>query len=149
MGDLFGSNTVKQIVPDGEKLARMPGIGETGIDDLYKVTRPDVDYVIVEYKFVGTENKTGAAALGKTQDGLQGSEAWVWGGDRIEKSVGSRIEADRIRDAIKANRTETWVVTTRPDGATQVQVLDSLGKPRPIDSSRIINPTLNLSGAQP
>ena len=27
--------------------------------------------------------------------------------------------------------------------------IDRLGKPRPIDSSKIINPTFNLSGAQP
>lgn len=51
MGELFGPHTVKKIVPDGKKLARMPGVGETGIDDLYKVNRPDVDYVVIEYKF--------------------------------------------------------------------------------------------------
>jgi len=78
----------------------------------------------------------------------QMSKAWVLGSGRLEKAVGD-TEAGKIYDAIKANRTETWVVTTRPDGATQVQVLDRLGKPRPIDSSKIINPTFNLSGAQP
>jgi filamentous hemagglutinin len=77
IGDLFGQNTVKQIVPDGQKIARMPGVGETGIDDLYKVSRPDLDYIAVEYKFVGSDGKTGANALGMTADGLQGSSSWT------------------------------------------------------------------------
>ena len=78
----------------------------------------------------------------------QMSKAWVLGSGRLEKAVGEQKALD-IYKAIDKGRTETWVVTTRPDGATQVQVLDRLGKPRPIDSSKIINPTFNLSGAQP
>ncbi|HHV49774.1 MAG TPA: hypothetical protein GXX56_12590, partial [Rhodocyclaceae bacterium] len=149
MGELFGENTVKQIVPDGQKLARMPGVGETGIDDLYKVSRPDVDYVFIEYKFVGTDAKTGAQALGKTNDGLQGSQSWLGGSNRIENAVGTKAEADRVRDAVDSGRIESWVVTTRPDGSTLVQVLDAQGKPKPTDTSKIILSGVSLSGAKP
>ena len=147
MGDLFGQNTVKQIVPDGQKIARVPGVGETGIDDLYKVSRPDVDFVNIEYKFVGDYKKAGSSSLGSTLDGKQGSESWFLGSDRLEKSVG----VDQARDvaaSIKAGRTETWVVTTRPDGSTELQVLDALAKPKAIDTSTIVLPKTNLSGAK-
>ncbi|NBW79821.1 MAG: hypothetical protein EBR27_12545, partial [Betaproteobacteria bacterium] len=146
---LFGPNTVKQIVPDGQQLARMQGAGTNGIDELYKVSRPDVDYVNVEYKFVGPDNKTGSQVLGNTADGKQGSTTWIGGSNRIENAVGGATkEALNIRDALDAGRVESWVVTVRPDGSTSVQVLDALGKPKPIDTSKIILPKLNLSGAQ-
>ncbi len=149
MGDLFGASTVKQIVPEGQKLARIQGVGTTGIDDLYKVNRPDVDYVVIEYKFVGQDSKTGAQVLGNTNDGLQGSLSWIGGSNRIEKAVGAGDPADAVRDAIKQNRMESWVVTTRPDGSTSVQVLDAMGKPKPTDASKILLPGVNLSGAKP
>ncbi|MDQ5915224.1 MAG: hypothetical protein QG584_1115, partial [Pseudomonadota bacterium] len=149
MGEqLFGPNTIKQIVPDGQQIARMQGPGSTGIDDLYKVNRPDVDYVVVEYKFVGQDNKTGAQVLGSTADGKQGSDSWVLGSGRLEKAVG----IDNARDVLastKTGRMEMWVVTTRPDGSTIVEVLDALGKPKPTDTSRILSSGLNLSGARP
>jgi filamentous hemagglutinin len=137
IGDLFSENTVRQIIPDGQKLARIPGVGETGIDDLFKVNRPDVDYVVIEYKFVGPDGKTGASYLGNTLDGKQGSESWTFGSGRLEKAVGEKYVPD-IELAVRSGRTETWVVATRPDGSTEVQVLDSSGKVKPIDTSKIL-----------
>ncbi|SDL39184.1 hemagglutinin repeat-containing protein [Pseudomonas indica] len=145
MGELFGENTVKQIIPDGEKLARMPGIGETGIDDLYKVNRPDVDYVVIEYKFVGSETGKGSSRLGNTSDGRQGSESWTLGSGRLEKAVGENMVPD-IEIAVRGSRVETWVVTTRPDGSTIVEVLDVLGKVKTIDTSRILNSNVDMVG---
>ena len=149
LGDLFGSDTVKQIIPDGEKLARIPGVGETGIDDLYKVNRADVDYVVIEYKFVGTDGKTGSSALGNTADGKQGSDGWILGGDRLERAVSSERVADSVRSSIDSGRIETWVVTTRRDGATEIQVLDSTGKAKLIDTSKLLSSGRNLLGVQP
>ena len=149
LGDLFGTDTVKRIIPDSEKLARIPGIGETGIDDLYKVNRTDVDYVVIEYKFVGTDGKTGSSALGNTTDGKQGSESWTLGSGRLEKSVGNQAIADDIKRSVDAGRTETWVVTTRPNGSTEVQVLDSSGKATPVDMSKVLGSGRNLLGAKP
>jgi filamentous hemagglutinin len=146
---LFGPNTVKQIVPNGQQIARMQGQGSNGIDELYKVNRPDVDYVSIEYKFVGQDNKIGSQVLKNTNDGLQGSVGWMGGSGRIEKAVESREEAAAVRDALRTNRVESWVVTVRPDGSTAVEVLDALGKPKPINQSKIILPQVNLSGAQP
>ena len=148
VGELLGENTVKQIIPDGQKLARMPGVGETGIDDLYKVNRPDVDYVIIEHKFVGANGKTGAQSLGSTADGTQGSLSWVTGSGRLEKAVGEKSAPD-IYKAIDQGRTETWVLTTRSDGSTSVQILDAMGRPKAIDTSKIISLEKNLSGAKP
>lgn len=103
----------------------------------------------VEYKFVGPDNKTGSQVLGNTADGKQGSTTWIGGSNRIENAVGGATkEALNIRDELDAGRVESWVVTVRPDGSTSVQVLDALGKPKPIDTSKIILPKLNLSGAQ-
>jgi filamentous hemagglutinin len=146
--NLFGPNTVKQIVPDGQQIARMQGQGSNGLDELYKVKRPDVDYVNIEYKFVGQDSKTGAQVLGNTADGKQGSASWIAGSGRIEKAVGSLDEARSVKASLESGRVESWVVTVRPDGSTAVQVLDALGKPKPIDHSKIILPNLNLSGAQ-
>lgn len=140
IGELFGENTVKQIIPDGIKLARLQGTGTTGIDDLYKVDRPDVDYVVIEYKFVGSFKETGVSALDKTpKDGLQGSSSWLLGSNRIEKAVGSEVEAAKVQDAIRNNKIETWVVTTRLDGSTEIQVIDALGKSKSIDTSKILS----------
>ncbi|MAM56186.1 MAG: hypothetical protein CMN25_02505 [Salinicola sp.] len=63
----------------------MHSASEQGLEDLYQVNRPDVDYVVIEYKFVGIESKTGASGLGKTGDGRQGSESWIMGSDRRKK----------------------------------------------------------------
>lgn len=121
---------------------------ETGIDDLYKVNRRDVDYVMIEYKFVGPDNKTGADYLKPTNDGKQGSLSWMLGSGRIEKAVGDDTAVE-IKSAMNKGRTESWVVTVRPDGSTAVQVLDAAGKPKLIDTSKIILPNVNLSGTKP
>jgi filamentous hemagglutinin len=145
---LFGPNTVRQIVPDGKQLARVQGQGSNGIDELYKVNRPDVDYVSVEYTFVGQDSKTGAQVLKNTADGRQGSESWLGGSGRLEKSVGADLAID-VDKALGTGRVESWVVTVRPDGSTAVEVLDAMGKAKPIDTSKIIPPKQNLSGAKP
>ncbi|WP_325919097.1 two-partner secretion domain-containing protein [Pseudomonas frederiksbergensis] len=147
MGDLFGGRSVQQIVPEGQKLARVPGVGETGIDDLYKVDRPDVDYVVIEYKFLSNNKKPGSSGLGNTQDGKQGSIAWTLGGDRLERSVG-QDQSLEVEAAVRSNRTETWVVRTRPDGSTEVEVLDARGKVKSIDTSKIL-PSKTLNGVLP
>lgn len=148
MGELFGENTAKQIVPEGQKLASLQSIGTNGIDDLYKVNRPDVDYMVVEYKFVGSNTGKGSSNLGSTLDGRQGSESWTLGSDRLENAVGREIAPD-VRRAVDAGRYETVVITTRPDGSTIVEVLDALGKPKAIDTSNILKLLSNLAGARP
>ncbi|MCW8209393.1 hypothetical protein D8B24_20820, partial [Verminephrobacter aporrectodeae subsp. tuberculatae] len=147
-GDLFGGHAVKQIVPDGQKIARTPGIGETGIDDLYKVNRKDVDFVSIEYKFVGDPKRTGSSVLGMTADGRQGSERWIRGSDRLKRSVGYQ-NAIAVENAINNSRFESWVITTRPNGSTEIQVLDSFGKPKPTSSSKLLSIQNSISGAQP
>ena len=102
----------------------VPGIDETGIDDLYKVNKPGVDYVIVEYKF-------GSSKLGSTADGLQMSDDWLTGVNtnynRIDESVGS-AEGSNVRAALDSNRVEKWLVRTDQFGRVTVGVLNGDGK---------------------
>lgn len=82
-----------------------------------------------------------------TEDGRQTSESWTMGSGRIEKAVGSEAVAADIRDSIKSGRVETWVVATRADGSTEIQVVDVFGKVKNIDTSKILNPLKSLNGA--
>ena len=93
---------------------------------MYKVDKPGVDYVIVEYKF-------GSSKLGKTTDGLQMSDDWTTGAttgkNRILDAVGGdREEASKIRDALESGRVERWLVHTDPFGKVTVGVLDKNAK---------------------
>lgn len=145
VGELFGESTVKQIVPDGSKIGRAPLPGQTGIDDLYKVARPDVDYVVIEYKFDRSK-------LGTTLDGTQMSDSWLRGDstgyDRVLESVGSK-SADLVADALRAGRVEKWVVRTMRDGSTQIQVLDAMGKVKMVDTSKLLVPGGSGLGSRP
>lgn len=126
MGELFGEHSVKNLFPNGEKLARLQGTGSKGIDDLYRTNRPDVDFVVVEYKF-------GTSKLGHTADGIQMSDDWLTGAksnfDRILDSVGGDVAKARdIRKALDAGRVERWVVNTDPHGSVSVGIVDRMGK---------------------
>lgn len=100
-------------------------MGQKGIDDLLKVDRPDVDYVVVEYKF-------GSSKLSSTNDGLQMADDWLLGTntgtDRILQSVGSQAAADDVKLALQANRVEKWIVHTDPFGKVTVGIVGSDGK---------------------
>ena len=99
---------------------------------------------------MGTDSKIGAQVLGNTKDSLQGSESWISGSDRISRAVGgSRELTAAVEEAIAANRIESWVVTVRPDGSTFVQVLDANGKPKLVNTSKIVLPGNSNSGAKP
>lgn len=126
IGEMLGGERVKQLLPAGEKIGRSPGIGETGIDDLFKVNKPGVDYVVVEYKF-------GSSKLGRTADGLQMSDDWLRGAntnyDRILESVSNNTKvADAVASSLDAGRVEKWLVHTDPFGTVTVGVLDRSGK---------------------
>lgn len=131
MGELFGEASVKKALPDGKKLARVQGNGSTGIDDLYRTNRPDVDYVVIEYKF-------DMSRLGKTIDGPQLSDTWSLGaktGDnRVLKAVKDPDLADSVAKAMKNNRIERWLVRTDPHGGVSVALVDKHGKiiPQPV-----------------
>lgn len=148
VAEVLGETTVQKIVPRGEKLARSQGVGTNGIDDLYKVNHPDVDYVVIEYKFIGDYDKGGSSGLIYTKDGRQGSANWTLSSERLENAVGQDRAAD-IVDAIQMGRTETWVVTTTRNGSTEIQVLDSLGRVKPVDTSSILRAKDNIAGAKP
>jgi filamentous hemagglutinin len=146
MGELFGPNTIQKIIPDGLKIGRTPGVGQTGIDDLYKVNRTGVDYVVVEYKF-------NTSSLGSTADGAQMSDSWLRGDttkyQRILESVqGDVASATAIRSSMDAGRVEKWVVRTMPDGSTKITVLDAVGQVKNVDTSKILIPKNNPYGVK-
>jgi hypothetical protein len=136
IGELMGANGVQRLVPDAQRIGRTPGVGQQGIDDLYKVTRPDVDYVFVEYKF-------GSRTLGATADGLQMSDGWLQGTlsgkNRIAESLG-KVEAGAVQDAIRQGRIEKWLVHTDPFGNVTVGLVDRNGKFIPQPISKVIKP---------
>lgn len=131
VGEILGEEKVLNLVPDGKFIGRSQGVGETGIDNILQVNRPDVDYVIVEYKF-------GTSKLGKTTDGIQGSDQWTLGSDRLTNAVGNNERAaESIRDAVQNGRVERWVVHTDPSGQVTVGLLDKSGKFIPQPKSKL------------
>lgn len=81
-----------------------------------------------------------------TNDGLQASQSWIMGSDRLVKSVGD--EAPKVEQAFKNDRAEVWLINVMPDGSSVVKVLDNAGKPKNIDTSKIILPNKSYNGAQ-
>jgi filamentous hemagglutinin len=137
VGELIGGEKSQLFMPDAQRIGRLPAVGEQGIDDLFKVNRPDVDYVVVEYKF-------GSSKLGNTADGVQMSDSWLTGdktrNSRILKSVGNEGLSENIENSLRAGRVERWVVNTDPYGNVSVGLLDKNGKfiPDPEGASKIL-----------
>ncbi len=138
LGELLGGQAFMSMVPDGVKLARAAAVGQSGIDDIFKVSRPGVDYVIIEYKF-------GTSTLKKTADGLQMSDTWLNGSttetNRILEAVGNNQQVfTSIRQSIDGGRVEKWLIHTDPYGNVTFGVLDKDGKliPKPQLTSQIL-----------
>jgi len=122
VGELLGATTVQNALPGATRLGRLGEVGSQGIDDLYKVSNANADYLIVKYKF-------GSSPLKTTTDGVQMSDGWVAGGERVLKAVGNnRVEATLIKEAMDAGRVEKWVVHTDPAGGTSIWIVDAAGK---------------------
>lgn len=137
IGEVMGAETVQRLVPDAQRVGRVPAVGETGIDDLYRVGRPNVDYVVVEYKF-------GSSKLGQTLDGVQMSDSWLTGtntgASRILKAVDGDVSLARnISASLDAGRVERWVVHTDPLGNVTVGMVDAQGKFIGRPSSLVLN----------
>ncbi|MBM2882843.1 VENN motif pre-toxin domain-containing protein, partial [Chromobacterium phragmitis] len=138
VGDLMGGEKIQQLVPGAKEIGFTPGVGQSGIDGLYQVNKPGVDYIVVEYKF-------GASKQGMTKDGLQGSDSWLTGANtnynRILESVGNdQRTADAISDSLKAGRVEKWLVHTDPFGRVTVGIMGRDGRliPDPEAASKLL-----------
>ena len=123
VSEMLGERSVNAVATNGVKIGRAQSMGSTGIDDLFKVNRPDVDFVVIEYKF----DKQGMSNL--PADGRQMSDSWlrgdVTGDDRILKAAnGDLAIANQIRSAMVVGRIEKWKINVRPDGSTEIRVLD-------------------------
>lgn len=130
-GEFFGQATVKDLMPEAEYLGGATGAGQKGIDGIYKLKGKDgQDY----YVFV--ENKYNTSKQGGTNDGLQGSEGWLLGSNRIENVVGKDV-ATNVENAVRNGRTDTLLIRTLPDGRTEIKLLDASGKPQPFSNSSI------------
>jgi hypothetical protein len=143
-GDLFGNATMQTLFKDAQYVGGAK-LGDKGLDAVYKVNDPDVDYLFVEYKY-------NTSRQSMTNDGLQGSKPWVEGSQRIDKAVGDQL-APSVYQAARTGRTETLLIQTLPDGRTNVKLLDANGKSIPITQSKLdlvqrISSNLN-KGIQP
>lgn len=138
IGETLGEGLVKQLVPDGISIGRAQTVGSNGIDALFKVSRSDVDYVIVEYKF-------GSSPLANSIDGLQMSDSWlhgaVTGESRLVNAVGE-AEALDIAVAMGTGRTEKWLVHTNQAGDVAIYIVDKDGK-------LLLQPKSALIGGKP
>ncbi|BBE09327.1 Probable hemagglutinin-related protein [Mycoavidus cysteinexigens] len=125
VGEMLGSNKVQQLLPEAKRIGRVPSIGQTGIDDIYKINKPGIDYAIVEYK-------CGSSVLKKTADGLQMSDSWLigtnTGTNRILEAIGNPVIAKAARNAMDNGRIEKWLVHTDPYGRATFGILDKNGK---------------------
>ena len=89
--------------------------GKTGIDGVYKNTRPPPAYIITEAKY-------GTSKLGWTKDGKQMSNDWLTD-RRLREKVG-RENADAIRQALKSGNAEKWLINVREGGSARMVKLD-------------------------
>jgi len=136
VGEYLGGNTVKNLVPRAKEIGKASTAGEIGIDGMFEVKHPDIDYVIVEYKY-------GSSKLRKTRDGLQMSDSWLRGDktryNRIEKFVGGDpMKTESIRAALRSGRVEKWLVHTDPFGQTSIGILDEFGKLKSEQVSKLL-----------
>ncbi|WP_353846320.1 MULTISPECIES: hypothetical protein [unclassified Clostridium] len=95
-----------------------------GIDGLYKNKNPNsnIKYVIDEAKF-------GSSKLGKTKDGLQMSDDWIKGNNRILKAVdGDEDLARKISKALDKGQVERVLSKIDSNGNVSTYRLDSSGK---------------------
>jgi filamentous hemagglutinin len=121
VAEVLGATLAQRLLPGSQRLGRLGAVGSQGIDDLYKIASANADYVIVEYKF-------STSPLKSTVDGMQMSDGWVLGSDRIRNLVTDVVEVANIRLAMELGRIEKWVVHTDPAGAVRVFLVDAAGK---------------------
>ena len=92
-----------------------------------------VDFVVIEYKF-------DAQGMSGTIDGRQMSDSWIRGDltgtNRVLEAVGGDQRlADQVQDAMRNGRIEKWKINVKPDGSTEVRVLDGRGYVLPVSKS--------------
>lgn len=141
-GVLLGSaNGVGKIAEDASRLGRV-AVGQTGIDDLYKVNRPGVDYIIVEYKFDGSGKSPNSLLGNDAKDGRQMSNDWLMGAETAKNRIfeatgGNKTETLRITDALGNGRVEKWLVVTDRFGGVSAYTLDKNGYMTPQQVSKV------------
>lgn len=93
----------------------LDGWGESGIDHVF---RKDGKFYIVESKF----SSTGSFTLGSTADGVQMSDTWIRGSNRLIDAVGSANASDIFRDGY------TRIVSiVAEDGTIILKKIDEFG----------------------
>lgn len=91
----------------------LQGWGEHGLDNVYKSGN---DYYIIEAKY-------GSSTLQMTNDGMQLSDTWIFGSNRLKNAVNNpAIEAD-----IKLKGYKRILANISPDGTVNFQEVDALG----------------------
>ncbi|WP_240422369.1 hypothetical protein [Listeria costaricensis] len=93
-----------------------------GIDGVYECSSPPPKYIIAEAKY-------GTSKLNKTNDGLQMSEKWIMGSDRLTNAVGPEL-AETIRDEMILNpdNVKNILINVDETGNVIESILDSSGK---------------------
>lgn len=137
VAERISADKLDRILPDDAvRLGARPpgGVGIKGIDDIFSVNHPNVDYVIVETKFnSATRSRTKAG-------GLQLSDGWLLSKNRVINAVGDRPAALKVENSIRQGRVERWHVHVDYSGNMTIGLVDRLGAPArlPGISSQVI-----------
>ncbi|WP_082346965.1 T7SS effector LXG polymorphic toxin [Rossellomorea marisflavi] len=120
MDDFFENQTYTRISDD--RVLTLDQKINKGIDGVYENATPPPKYVIAEAKY----NK---AQLSNTKDGLQMSEDWILGSNRLEDAVGQEL-AEMIRDEMILNpeNVQSLLIRIDENGNVTKSTLNSFGK---------------------
>ncbi len=124
-GEMVADNYIedlKDATRIGKRVTTLNDKLQTGIDGVYECASPPPKYIIAEAKF-------NTSQLKQTQDGLQTSESWILGSNRLEKAVGPEI-AELIKDELLMHpeNVQSILVNIDVNGNAVESILDSAGK---------------------
>ncbi|WP_255387566.1 hypothetical protein [Listeria sp. ILCC792] len=124
-GEMVADNYIedlKDATRIGKRVTTLNDKLQTGIDGVYECASPPPKYIIAEAKF-------NTSQLKQTQDGLQMSESWILGSNRLEKAVGPEI-AELIKDELLMHpeNVQSILVNIDVNGNAVESILDSAGK---------------------
>ncbi|SCC51341.1 MULTISPECIES: T7SS effector LXG polymorphic toxin [Priestia] len=116
MDDFFESQTYTRISDD--RVLTLDQKIVKGVDGVYENASPPPKYVIAEAKY-------NTSRLGKTNDGKQMSEDWIFGSERLDSTL-SKEKADKIVTEMLLNpeNVQRIVIQVMPDGTVVKKILE-------------------------
>ncbi|MBC1210399.1 cytosolic protein [Listeria booriae] len=106
----------------GNRVLTLDDIINRGIDGVYESASPPPKYIIAEAKY-------GTSRLNKTNDGLQMSDDWIAGSERLENAVGpERAKEIRKEMFLNPENVQKVLINVDENGKIVESTLDEFGK---------------------